>query len=240
MLKSPPALFPSVMAIASQTHDALTIDGLNTLISRMDDADSIEEWSFILGDYVQFGNKKLDKTIAIFNMGAANDCPNLGTDHCQVSDTDCYAAKSENRFQYVEEYRQRQEYVWDSLDPDTFARAFLHIVDRKRNPVTALRFNVSGDFRTDGDIVRVNEVAKRLAPHGIPVYTYSASDYLNWDLATHFTVNASNPDVDADQRFAVVESAEEVPAGGFVCPGECGPCKACMYPGGGDVYEVLR
>jgi hypothetical protein len=135
---------------------------------------------------------KIDKSVAIFNMNSATDCPNADTERCQVPWNACYAHKAENIYPNTLPYRRRQEYLWDSMDPETWAEAFLQIVERKRNPVTAVRFSEAGDFRVDSDIVRVNRIAQLLDPHGIDVYTYSASSFLNWDLATDFTINQSN------------------------------------------------
>lgn len=224
-------------------RDMAEVSGMERLIERMREAETTEDWSFILADYLSFGNTKLGDNIAIFNIGAANDCVNLGTERCQVTADTCYAKKAEDQYgSTVLPYRRRQEFLWDCMPPELFAEAFFCLVARKRKKVDTLRFNESGDFRVPGDVVRANRVAEILENFGITVYTYTASSFLDWSEAEHITVNASNPDVNAaDQNYKVVESEADVPENGFICPGECGPCRACMHPGGeGDIYEILH
>jgi len=236
-------------------YDPISIDGLDELIARMRTASDGRDWSFILGDYISWGNNKIDKSVAIFNLNAATDCPNADTDRCQVPWESCYAHKAEGMYPQVLPYRRRQEYLWDSIDPETWAEAFLHIVERKRTPVTAVRFSEAGDFRNDGDIVRVNRIAELLKPHGIDVYTYSATSYLNWELATDFTVNQSNEFTDyGDRLFSAVETMEDIPDDAVMCPFEyaktqgvktddrpkCGECRLCIDDAGPDVYITLH
>jgi len=236
-------------------YDSTTTDGLHGLIARMDNATTTKDWSFILSDYISWGNNKIDKSVAIFNMNSATDCPNADTERCQVPWESCYAHKAENIYNEVLPYRRRQEYLWDSLDPDTWAKAFLQIVSRKRTPVTAIRFSEAGDFRMDSDIVRVNRIAQILKPHGIDVYTYSASSFLNWDLATDFTINQSNELADyGDRLFTAVPTVDDIPDGGVMCPFEyathtgatknerpkCGECRLCIDDAGPNVYITLH
>lgn len=226
--------------------DIRDVEGSDKLIHRMKEAETIEDWSFILGDYLSFGNAKLNDNIVIFNMGPAHDCPNLSTGHCQVSENECYAMKAEKMYNQPLPYRRRQHFLWQSLDVETFAKAFEMVLERKRNEVDILRLNESGDLRHQGDVTRVNRLAELL---DIPVYLYTASDYLDFSDANEVIINASNSDVaDADQRYDVVDSKEEIPDDGFYCPASetdkevtCGDCLACMTQGGSDeIYEVLR
>lgn len=220
---------------------------LDELVERIDAAETARDWSFILKDHIQFGNKKLDDSIGIFNIGSATDCVNLGTKHCQVDDGDCYAQRDEGLYPHTLDYRRRQEYIWDMIDVETFVDAFLQLVERKRKPVRFLRFNESGDFRHQSDVLRMNHIAEKVADHDIVAYTYTASDFLDFSGERHFVLNASNPWVeDADQSFIVVEDEDEVPEDGFLCQYseneiQCGDCLACLHDGGeGDVYEILR
>ncbi len=236
-------------------YDTSSIDGLDTLIQRMDSANTINDWSFILADYISWGNNKIAKSVAIFNMNSATDCPNADTERCQVPLKACYAHKAENIYPQALPYRRRQEYLWDSIDPDTWAEAFLEIVSRKRSPVTAVRFSEAGDFRSDSDIIRINRIAQILKPHDIDVYTYSASSFLNWDLATDFTINQSNDFSDyGDRLFSAVPTKDDIPEGAVMCPFEyaktngvetadrpkCGDCKLCIDKDGPDVYITLH
>lgn len=237
-------------------YDIESVDGIDTLRERMREADSIRDWSFILSDYISWGNNKIANHVAIFNMNSATDCPNADstesdqseTGVCQVPWESCYAHKAENIYPNTLPYRRRQEYLWDCLDADTWARAFLSIVERKRNPVTAVRFSEAGDFRHRGDIVKVNRIAEILSQAGIDTYTYSASHKLDWSESEHFTVNQSNGLADyGDRRFTALPEGSDLPDGMVWCPydltdGErkCGDCRLCINPEGPDVAIELH
>lgn len=236
------------MAPTNEVPDIRDVDGSDKLIRRMKDAESVYDWSLILGDYISFGNAKLDDSIAIFNMGPAHDCPNLGTDYCQVAEDECYAVKTEQRYPNVTAYRRRQEFLWGALDARTFAKAFKMVCDRKQHDVEVLRINESGDIRHSGDVTRLRRIADMLS---IPVYLYTASSFVDFTDVEEFTVNASNFDVNgADQYYVVVEDTGELPDEEyFHCPASeeesdqtCGDsCMACMHSGGSDkIYETLR
>jgi hypothetical protein len=228
--------------------DIRDIKGCYEMCERMAEAESVRDWSFILSDYISFGNTKLTDGIAIFNMNSATDCPNIGTDNCQVPKEDCYAFKAENLYKQPLPYRRRQEVLWDCMPPELFAEAFLELVSRKRKEVTAIRFSEAGDFRHEGDIIRVNRIAELVAEEGIDVYTYSASNYLNWDLAEEFFVNASNDiEVYGDQRYIAVPEEEDIPEDGIHCPYEatdgeikCGDCRLCITGSTEDVYITFH
>lgn len=207
-----------------------------------------QEYSYLIGDLITMGNYKLGDSVAIFNAGgAAVDCPNLDTKHCQVSDSQCYAVETEQFRITSRDARRREQIVFDHIDPVTFARAFRRWYDRKRNPVTALRINESGDFSHRGQIIKLAEISRRLDDI-VNVYTYSASEYLPWDEETgdELTVNRSNDLLEfGARRFEVVQSPDEIPAGGTRCPHDlsedikCGdPCQLCIKQDAEDVYVV--
>lgn len=81
------------------------------------------------------------------------------------------------------------------------------------------------------------------------VYTYSASSWLDWTDATHFTVNQSNAKGDfGDRNYNVVADPENMPDdAGLWCPFDqtdgnikCGDCRVCLEPDGPDVYIELE
>lgn len=231
-------------------YDIDTVDGIDTLRDRMADAgDSAEKWSRILSDYIQFGNNKIAKSVAIFNMNSASDCPNRESENCQVPWESCYAGKAERVYPQVLPYRRRQEYLWDCMTAEMWAEAFNALVDRKRNPVSAIRFSEAGDFRDDADIIKVNRIAELV---DVDVYTYSASDYLDWSLADSFTVNQSNNFRDyGDRRFMAIDADADLPDGAVWCPFDysdksgdgrpkCGECRLCINPEGPDVAIPLH
>lgn len=120
------------------------------------------------------------------------------------------------------------------------------MVGRKRNPVSAIRFSEAGDFRHRGDIVKVNRIAEIVGNEGIDVYTYSASDYLDWSEAENFTVNQSNDFSEyGDRLYSAVPEAEDIPDDAVQCAYEhnetkCGDCRLCINPDGPDVYITLH
>lgn len=226
------------------------IEGIDQLISRMRDCDDVQDWGRLLKDYVNWGTYfgKVASSVAIFNMGAAHDCPNRWTDHCQVDGDDCYAVHTERRMPYTLEFYRRQEYLWDSLDADTFAAALQWIIRGKQLDPVALKFNMTGDFRHDGDVVKANRVAEQIT---LDVFCYSASDYLDWSKAPAITVNQSNSKSDYGvRRYQVVETPADVPDDGIHCPYDlqkhrgvnqksrinCGECRACIDRKAGDIY----
>jgi len=250
------------------------IDALRAEIKRMYDSDNPAD---VLADlllnghkgssgYLSFGNNKVAKNTGIFNMNSATDCPNADSTEdnqspvgvCQVPWSDCYAHKSENIFKGALPKRRRQEYLWDCVNPETFADALLRVKSRKRSPFKHLRVSESGDFRHNGDIIAWDIIAERVAGE-INVYTYSASHKLSaWDSVEHFTVNQSNNLADyGDRQFSAVPTADDIPENAIFCPFEaatqngvegdnrpkCGECEACIKPEteqSRDVYITIH
>jgi hypothetical protein len=204
--------------------------------------DTVKAWSRLLGDHISYGNKKVASETAIFNIGSAHDCVNLGTRYCQVSSEDCYAVRSEKNYPQPIDYRRRQAIIWSLLDGDTWARAFRRHVERKRNPVDALRFNEAGDFSTRQDILKLEVIGGRLNDI-VDTYTYSASSYLPWSDVDSVVINQSNQLRAYGARgFVVVDAAESIPDGAIRCPNDldesmkCGDCRLCLDSAAGDIY----
>lgn len=254
--------------------DYSTVDEIDTLrehIKRMNDSNDpagILSDLFMNGHegssgYLTFGNTKIAKNVAIFNMNSATDCPNAKTMEngetetglCQVPWEDCYAHKAENGLSPAAlDKRRRQQYLWDNVDAVTFAEGLRRTFDRKRRDITAVRFSESGDFRHRGDIIKVNRIAQMIETD---VYTYSASHKLDWSEATsdNFTVNQSNNMANyGDRLFSAVADKNDVPENGVICPFElardkgidtderpkCGECRLCVNDKGPDVYVLLH
>jgi hypothetical protein len=240
------------------TTDVSGMDKLQSDMKRAFDmstyADTVTAFSKILAGtgnwgsgYISSGNTKITDTTAIFNMNSAHDCPNRESENCQVPWSDCYAGHAENQYADVLDYRRRQEYLWDCMTAELWADAFQELNDRKRKPYDSIRFSEAGDFRSNADIIRVNRIAEIV---DIDVYTYSASDYLNWDLAENFTVNASNDLQEyGDRRYLAVEKGDDLPEDTVWCPNglqasegvpaeeriKCGECRLCINEEGPDV-----
>lgn len=166
------------------------------LFNRIQNAESVEDWSYILADYLSWGNRKISDSTAIFNMNSAHNCPNKKTQEngesetglCQVPWDVCYAGQTEKRYDTAREYRNRQEFLWDCLDPVTFAEAFLMVAERKITygniledmSDVDLRLSEAGDFRNNQDVYKAEKIAEILTENGVEsVYTYSASYKIN-------------------------------------------------------------
>jgi hypothetical protein len=205
-----------------------------------------------VGGYLKFGNNKISKNTGIFNMNSATDCPNADstkedqseTGVCQVPWKSCYAHKAENIYPNALPKRRLQEYLWDNVDGLTFGEALLRVKNRKRSAFEHIRFNESGDFRHEGDIIKANNVA-RVVEDSINVYTYSASHKLDWSYAKKFVINQSNNlAAYGDRLFSAVPTKEDIPDDAIFCPFEaakkngvetdkrpkCGECTACIEP----------
>lgn len=233
------------------------IGGIEELINRVKSCESIEDWSFLLNDYIKWGNNsKVDSSVGIFNLGAAHDCPNRFEENCQVGGDECYAVEDEKMYPYVLDFYRRQEYLWDCMTAHMFSESLKKILSRKRSEVVAMKFGQAGDFRHEGDIIKLNQIAESLSTEGVMVYTYSASNYLNWDHArsSNLVVNQSNSIEEyGDRRYYAVESQDQIPEDVLWCPynkqevkgvspeerTKCGECTACIDNEAGDI-AVLK
>jgi hypothetical protein len=247
------------------------IDDLRTAIAEVYNSDNpADRLADILlnghvgsSGYLSFGNNKVAKNTGIFNMNSATDCPNADSSEenqsdvgvCQVPWEMCYAHKSENIFNNALPKRRRQEYLWDSMDADTFAAALLRVKERKRSAFDYLRVSESGDFRHNGDIMAWERIAELVDPH-ITVYTYSASHKLTaWDNVEYMTVNQSNDLADyGHRRFIAVPAENELPEDTVWCAFDyadqngaekderpkCGECTLCIEKDAGDVAIPLH
>lgn len=254
--------------------DMAEVDGINVLINCIDEIESapdrearIDRLAEVLLNghegstgYITFGNNKVAKSVGIFNMNSATDCPNADsskdnesdTGVCQVPWEDCYAHVSENIYPEALAKRRRQQYLWDNVDAATFAGAVRRVKERKRSAFDALRLSESGDFRHNGDIYKAEEIARRLDGE-IEVYTYSASHKLSgWEHVEHMTVNQSNNLADyGDRRFIALPEGSDLPDNTVWCPFDysdksgderpkCGECRLCINDSGPNVAIELH
>jgi len=177
---------------------------------------------------IKFGNKKLPKTTAVFNICAAHDCPSAKRGLCQVVNAGhvCYARRDEYLWKFPLDYRRRQEKAWDSLSANEFVEEFAGLMQRRRSPTTALRLNESGDFRSQADVTKAIRIARRLRKMGVTVYCYTARKDLNFRNAGALIVNGSGFKVSGEFRF--VKTKADLPKGYKFCPGDCRKCTRCL------------
>ena len=127
-----------------------------------------------MNKHFSFGNKKLPKTTAIFNITSALECKSRKLGLCQLGkDTKkCYALKAEKCYPSVLPYRNRQTNLWDNMNAEEFVKNFMK--EKGRRKIDALRFNESGDFRGQRDVNKLIKIARLLQAEGIKVYCYTA------------------------------------------------------------------
>jgi len=196
-----------------------------------------------LKDLVQFGNKKLPKTTAIFNIGSATDCPSKALGLCKLC-KECYAMKAERQYPQVRPYRDRQLAYWKDVTVDQFVREFHEMNMRKKTPANALRVNEAGDFYSQADVDKLESIAQWLSAEGIKTYVYTARRDLNFNSCKFLNVMGSF--VTAEQNhsaFIGVKGAKEMAKkmrGIYrktaVCPGDCKKCSLCQVAKGVVVF----
>ncbi len=186
-----------------------------------------------LNSLIHGGNAKVPSTTAIFNMGAAKDCPSRKLGYCQAISKSgkncCYAEKSERLHPEVLPYRRRQMKYWKSVTANRFVTEFLMLNAWKVIPFKALRFNESGDFWGQEDLNKAEEIARHLKKYGIRTYCYTARRDLDFSKVRSLVISGSNFQKEGVRGiFKMVYSKKEKPAGYGICRGDCRVCERCL------------
>ena len=186
-----------------------------------------------------FGNRKLPKHTAIFNMSSATDCESNRKGLCQlVNVKKCYALKAERMYKAVLPYRKRQNIFWKNCTAEEFVEQFEKEKGRKK--IKYLRLNEAGDFVTQKCVEKANKIAEiLLQKHKIRTYCYTARKDLDFSNRTQLTVNGSGFKV--DNMFAVAYTDNRMTQarrtkGEAVCIGDCAKCIMCTKSLGLDIY----
>jgi len=191
---------------------------------------------------ISSGNMKLPKTTAIFNLGAAMDCPSKNLGLCQAIDSKtgkivCYAMKAERLYPSVLPYRRRQAAYWKSVTADEFARDFLALNASRKNKYKALRINESSDFGSQKDVAKLDRIAE-LLQGVVKVYTYTARKDLDYYKVKYLIINGSGfQTAGVAGLFNYHEKDQPIPEGFKECPGDCRVCARCLH---GAKTVVLR
>lgn len=191
---------------------------------------------YALKDHLSYGNNKLPKSTAIFNLGSATKCPSKALGLCALA-AECYAMKAEKQYPACKPYRDRQLSYWNSADADQFTDEFLMAIKRKRTAITALRVNESGDFYTQSDIDKLSAIADKLSVFGVKVYVYTARRDLDYSNV-HSNLNVMGSFITAEQKISAFIGVKDAKGHakkmrGFykktaVCPGDCTKCSLCQ------------
>ena len=173
-------------------------------------------------NHFSFGNTKLPKSTAIFNMTPASYCPADRLNKCALLKSNrCYAKKSERLYPQVLPFRSNQALFWNRCTPKEFVEKLLK--ERGRKNIKLLRFNEAGDFGSQKDVQKAATIARLLKAHGIGTYCYTARNDLNFTRRKDLVVTGSNFMV--DNQFTVVYNKKDLK--GIVCPSNCRICNIC-------------
>jgi len=174
---------------------------------------------------IQYGNKKLPKTTAIFNMGSAMQCPSDTLGLCNVSAI-CYAKKAERMYPQVLPYRQRQRDKWLKTDSFDLVTELVEAFNKKRTKPTHLRLNEAGDFYSQACVDKAEYIAQCLKHVGVNVYIYTARKDLDFSQCKYLVINGSGFRKEGVNRsFTAVDDVTQ--GNDFVCLNDCTICDKC-------------
>ena len=199
-----------------------------------------------LKQLLTFGNLAYPKTTAIFNMCSATKCPSKEKGLCRIPDK-CYAMKAEKNYPNVVPHRDRQEKYWVECTAEQFAEEFLEAIKKKRTKINMLRFNSSGDFKTQQDLDKFAAISNILSEHGILVFCNTARRDLDFSDHGKALIKGSSFMVDMNFRASYdpqkeFESLSKENKKVRVCEGNCIDCDFCFQPEnrGYIVLEQMR
>lgn len=176
---------------------------------------------------IQYGNKKLPKTTAIFNLGSALSCASDKLNLCAVS-KQCYAKKAEVQYKHVTPYRNRQRDKWLKHNATLLAFEFMETFEKKRNKINMIRFNESGDFYSQDCVNKMESIARKMkASMNIKCYVYTARKDLDFSDCKTLVVNGSGFRKEGVNRSFTAVKDVSIDKTSFVCPMDCNSCNKC-------------
>ena len=183
-----------------------------------------------LSKLIKWGNAKIPKETAVFNLGKASDCPSRKLGLCQCAGI-CYAFNAERQYPHcVPQYRDRQKAYWLSHSADEFLRDFKDILSRKINSYDSVRFDESGDFWSQECVDKMQAIAKDLKSLGITTYCYTARSDLDFSKCEDLHIMGSGFNVHG--QFKVINSEADHDKSVPLCPGDCKICDLCKHYNG--------
>ena len=196
--------------------------------------------------HITFGNKKLPKTTAIYNIGCWFLCPGRLNGFCELS-TECYA-KCREVMGNVNSSRLNNYLFWKSNDAETISEFIIYsikIEQLKGNKVNLLRFNEVGEIEDQEELEKMIKISNIVYwKTGIKSYTYTHNRNLNFNIERpNLTICGSGFMV--DNKFTVVKPEdykEYVKDHNCVeCPQNCEYCNTiCSRKLGVEIVEVLK
>lgn len=196
--------------------------------------------------HIAFGNKKLPKTTAIYNIGTWFLCPGRLNGFCELS-TECYA-KCREVMGSVIQSRLNNYLFWKTNDAETIAKFISYSIKTeqlKGNNVNLLRFNEVGEIETQEELKKMIKISNIVyLKTGIKSYVYTHNRGLNFDIERpNLTICGSGFMV--DNKFTVVKPEdykEYVNNSNCIeCPQKCELCGSiCSRKLGVEIVEVLK
>jgi len=177
-----------------------------------------------------FGNHKLGKDTAIFNMGTAIDCPSKKLGLCKTINQGvrCYAEKAEIQYKdNVINHRLSQAAKWKSKTSNQLLSEFMLQIHRRRTETSFLRYNESGDFNGQADIEKLDYVSRGLREIGIITYGYTARSDLDFTGIDFLCKGSGFNNKSLNGNTIVILKNQPVPEGYLQCPGSCKKCNLC-------------
>lgn len=156
--------------------------------------------------YISFGNKKLPKTTAIYNIGTWFLCPGRLEGFCELHDV-CYA-KSREVMGSVNKSRLNNYLFWKINNAEKIAMFIIYSIKAeqlKGNKVNLLRFNEVGEIENQEELEKMIKISNIVyLKTGVKSYTYTHNRGLNFNIdRPNLTICGSGFMV--DNRFTVVK-----------------------------------
>lgn len=199
--------------------------------------------------YIAKGNRKLPKNYWIINTGSGTDCVGDLKGLCDYGakngDGSCYCLKAEKQYPKCLKCRRRNEKAFDYIVENHLEVELIYGIllaqKQARNKMIVLRFNESGEIKTDRHLDLMDVVAKVLMLIGVRsmVYTHRHDFYEYMKNIKHLVINGSDFMVHNEFRRVEKFSGKHLK-----CCGDCGICEKanrayCTYHLG-EVIEVIK
>ncbi len=188
--------------------------------------------------YFSGGNSKV--MVPVFSVGAATDCPNREVctfSHQNVGNWKagvCYAQRTEMLYPTVMNARRMNEKIIRALSREDTGRYAVKLADYMakvcvKKQVKYVRINESSDI-AEWNIEFLTYLVMRLGKHSIRAFGYSKSSQFLRETLDDAGMSIRESDVD----FIAIDSIDQLPPGGRLCPGlgcglTCIRCPKSLY-----------
>lgn len=196
--------------------------------------------------HIAFGNKKLPKTTAIYNIGTWFLCEGRLKGFCELHEV-CYAKCREIMGNTIRS-RLNNYYFWKTNDARTIASFIVYSIkaeSMKEDKINLLRFNEVGEFENQEDLEKMVKISNIVYNEtNVNSYTYTHNRELDFNIdRPHLTINGSGFMI--DNQFTVIPPSEYKryveSHNCFECPQKCEMCNSiCSQKLGIEIVEVEK